>query len=66
MTVMEKKSERLELKKQKKELLELILKKTNLTYNELLETTRDMYITANLEVLTPEEKKQFTRLSFAK
>jgi hypothetical protein len=66
MTTIEKKSDRLELKKQKKELLELILKKTNLTYNELLETTRDMYITANLEVLTPEEKKQFTRLSFAK
>ena len=65
-TATEKKAERLEVKKQKKELLELILKKTDLTYNELLDITRDMYITANLDVLTPAEKKQFTSLSFAK
>ena len=65
-TATEKKAERLEVKKQKKELLELILKKTDLTYNELLDITRDMYITANLDVLTPAEKEQFTRLSFAK
>ncbi|MDR2683967.1 MAG: hypothetical protein LBB53_01125 [Prevotellaceae bacterium] len=51
-------------KKQKKELLNLILKKTGTSRNELIDIAEQRYIHANLDVVTPTERKKFDRLIF--
>ncbi|MDR0834416.1 MAG: hypothetical protein LBN93_09600 [Candidatus Symbiothrix sp.] len=66
MATIEKKTERLELKKQKNELFKLVLKKTDTSLKEFQEIMRDMYVTANFDVLTAEDKKKFPMLSFRK
>ena len=51
-----------EVKKQTKELLELILKKTGTKYSEIVEAAEREYIHYNLDVITPSERKRFTKL----
>jgi len=51
-------------KKQKKELLQLILKKSGLSYSEFIDIAAHNYISANLDAVTEDEKKQFDRLIF--
>ena len=53
-----------EIKKERDDLLKIILKKTNTTYNELITMAKDMYITANIDVVSPEERRRFTKLTF--
>jgi len=53
-----------EIKKERDDLLKIILKKTNTSYNELVQMAKDMYIAANIDVVSPTEKMRFTKLSF--
>jgi hypothetical protein len=53
-----------EIKHQREELLQLLLEKTGLTYNDLIEHAKADYIVNNLDVLTPSETQQFTKLIF--
>jgi hypothetical protein len=56
------KTEKAEIKRQQKDLLHLILKKTGVSYNALLEHAKRDFILNNLDVITASEKKQFTKL----
>ena len=56
------KEELAEIKKEKDELLKLILKKTGMSYRELIELSKEGFITANLDVVTPSEKQKFSKL----
>ena len=58
------KQELAEIKKEKEDLLKIILKKTDTTYSELVQMAKDMYIAANINLVSPAEKERFTRLSF--
>ena len=58
------KQELAEIKKEKDDLLKIILKKTDTTYSELVQMAKDMYIAANINVVSSAEKKKFTKLSF--
>ena len=60
---MAKKKNNTEIKKQSDDLFKLVLKKTNTSYNEFVTMMKEMYVTANLDVVTPAEKKQFNQLS---
>jgi len=51
-----------EVKKQSDDLLKLILKKTGLSYRELIDLSKRNYIISNLDVVTPAERKQFSKL----
>jgi hypothetical protein len=51
-------------KKQSDELFNLILKKTGTSKTELFDIAKQRYIRANLDVVTPAEKKQFNMLVF--
>jgi hypothetical protein len=53
-----------EVKKQSEDLFKLILKKTNTSYNEFVSMMKEMYVAANIDAISPSEKKQFTQLSF--
>lgn len=64
MTAIEKKKVILEVQKERDNLFKLILKKTNTTQKEYFDMMRDMYIAANISVLTANDKKQFSKLSF--
>ena len=64
MVVKTSKSDKLEVQKERETLFKLLLKKTNTSQKEFFELMRDMYITANVEVLSANEKCQFKRLSF--
>lgn len=59
-----KKSDEKIIKKQSKELLELLLYKNNLTKKDLLESACRHFIVTHIDDLTPEEKKRFDRLVF--
>ena len=50
---------------QLKALLKLILKKTGISYNDMIRSAEQDFITANLEYVSDEEKKQFDKLIFA-
>ena len=52
-----------EVKKQSEDLFKLILKKTNTSYSEFVAMMKEMYVAANIDVVSPSEKKQFTQLS---
>ena len=54
----------LEIKKQSEDLFKLILKKTNTSYNEFVGMMKEMYVAANIGVVTPDEKRKFSKLSF--
>ena len=60
---MAKKKNNTEIKKQSDDLFKLVLKKTNTSYSEFVTMMKEMYVTANLDVVTPAEKKQFNQLS---
>ena len=56
------KEEIAEIKKEKDDLLKLILKKTGTSYNRLIDLAKQEFIVANLDVITPSEKQQFKRI----
>ena len=56
------KAEKEEIKQQQKDLLELILKKTGVSYNALIEHAKRDFILNNLDVITTSERQQFTKL----
>ena len=58
------KTELAEVKRQKDNLFKLILKKTNTKEKELMDLYKQTFVVANIDVLTSDEKKQFTKLSF--
>ena len=51
-------------KKQKEELLKLILRKSNFSRSKLHELAEQEYVAANLDIVTAAERKQFSRLVF--
>ena len=51
-------------KKQSDELLKLILKKTGVSRKRIHELAENEFIAANLDVITPAERKRFDRLVF--
>ena len=51
-------------KKQSEELLKLILKKSGVKHKEIVEIAERRFVKANLDLITPAERKQFDRLVF--
>jgi hypothetical protein len=51
-------------KKQSDELFKLILQKTGTSYNEIVDIAKQRFVRANLDVVTPDERKKFDRLVF--
>jgi len=51
------------IKKDVDELLKLILKKDGMSYNRFLDISKREYIAANLDMITPAEKKQFKHIA---
>ena len=58
------KTELAEIKKQRDKLLLLILEKTGVKYNALIEHAKADYIVNNLDVVSAAERQQFTKLVF--
>jgi hypothetical protein len=58
------KQELAEIKRQDEELLKMILSKTGVSYKSLIEFAKKEYIAANVDLLTPAEKKQFPKFVF--
>jgi len=56
------KTEKAEIEQQQKDLLYLVLRKTGISYNALIEHAKRDFILNNLDVITASEKKQFTKL----
>ena len=56
------KTEKAEIKQQQKDLLYLVLQKTGVSYNALIEHAKRDFILNNLDVITASEKQQFTKL----
>jgi len=52
-------------KKQKAELLKLILQKSGVKHKEIVELAEQQFVRANLDLISPAEKKQFDRLVFS-
>jgi len=52
------------VKKQKEELLKLILKKSGVSRSKIHELAEHDFVVANLDVISSAEKKQFDRLVF--
>ena len=50
------------IKKESDDLLKLILKKSGMSYNRFLDISKREYILANLDMITPAEKKQFKHI----
>lgn len=50
------------VKKQTDELLKLLLKKTNTSYQAVVRAAEEDFIIANLDVLTAAERKKFDKL----
>jgi hypothetical protein len=53
-----------QVEKERKGVLELLLKKTGLKYKELVDAQVGMWMAGNLDLLTAEEKKLFPHLVF--
>lgn len=51
-------------KQQSKELLRLILEKTGVSRKRIYELAENEFIAANLDIVTPAERKQFDKLVF--
>jgi len=51
------------IKKDVNELLKLILKKDGMSYDRFLDIAKREYIEANLDMITPAEKKQFKHIA---
>jgi len=58
------KQELAEAKKETKQLLRLILDKTGVSHKYLIAEAENSFIAANLDVVTPVEKKRFKSLIF--
>ena len=56
------KEELLEIKKQTKELLNLLLKKTGAKHSDIVEMAEQRFIMANLDELSATEKRKFNKL----
>ncbi|MDR1652311.1 MAG: hypothetical protein LBS01_01420 [Prevotellaceae bacterium] len=52
-------------RKQKQALLKLMLNKTGTKHKDLIDLAEQQFIRANLDVVTPAEKRQFNRLVFS-
>ena len=59
------KDDKIEVQKQRKALLELILKRPKTPKKVVIEDALEYFVKANLDVVSEEEKKQFDRLVFA-
>jgi len=53
------------VKKQKNALLKLILTKAGVKHKDIVELAEQQFVRANLDLITPTEKKQFNRLVFS-
>lgn len=53
-----------EINREKKELLNLLLKKAGITYKELVDSSVGLWVASNTDRLTASEKKQFKVLHF--
>ena len=53
-----------EAEKQTKELFELQLKKTGAKKKDIIDMAIDSFISHNLDLITPAERKKFTKLVF--
>ena len=53
-----------QVEKERKGVLELLLKKTGLKYKELVDAQVGMWMAGNIDLLSAEEKKQFPHLVF--
>ena len=58
------KEEYASVKQQSEELLKLILKKTGASRKELHRIVEDEFVMANLDIVTPNERKRFDKLVF--
>ena len=58
------KQEMTEIKNQGNELLKLILNKTGVSYNSLIEHAKREFILNNLDLVSVSERKQFSKLVF--
>ena len=59
-----KKSEKAEIKKLQAEVLELILKKTGISINTLIDHAKREFILNNLDVITPSEAQKYKKIFF--
>ena len=53
-----------EINREKKELLNLLLKKAEITYKDLVDSSVGLWVASNTDRLTASEKKQFKVLHF--
>lgn len=53
-----------EINREKKELLNLLLKKAGITYKDLVDSSVGLWVASNTDRLTASEKKQFKLLHF--
>lgn len=44
--------------------MELLLKKAKLTVSDIIDTTADVFINKNIDLLTKDEKEKFKKLFF--
>ncbi len=51
-------------KKQKSELLKLILKKSGVAHRDIIDFAEQQFIKANLDLVTPAERVRFDKLVF--
>ena len=61
---METKTGKAEIKKLQAEILKLILDKTGISYNALIEHAKRDFILNNLDVVTPAEAKKYQKIFF--
>ena len=53
-----------QIEKERRGVLELLLKKTGLKYKEVVDFQLGVWMAGHLDLITAEEKKQFPHLSF--
>jgi len=58
------KTEKAEIKKLQSEILKLILEKTGISYNALIEHAKRDFILNNLDVVTPAEALRYKKIFF--
>jgi len=61
---MKTKTEKAEIKKLQSEFLKLILDKTGISYNALIEHAKRDFILNNLDVVTPDEAEKYKKIFF--
>ncbi len=59
---MAKKADGKTIEREKKALLELLLKKAGITYKDLVSNSVGIWVASNIDLLTEQEKKQFKSL----